>query len=91
MIDLKKSLGLAAFGVTAFAAGAALTVPVSAQVRGDYGSDRNIVHVENRLAALIGQLDRDRRDYGGHRVNAIRLMQQADGELHAAIAYDRSH
>ncbi len=79
-----------------FTAGATLTHQASAQTaqpalrgqRGERGSARNIAFVEKRLGRLIATLQRDQRDYGGHRVNAINLLQQADQQLDAAIQVD---
>jgi hypothetical protein len=90
----KTLLAAAMFAVLAFGAGAAFTAQAYAQslaVRGEGGSARNIVLVKNRLERLIDELQRDRRDYGGHRVAAIADMQQARGELQAAITYDATH
>ena len=81
--------------ISAFGAGAAFTGAAHAQtliaIRGDRGSDASVVYVRDRLGALIGQLDRDQRDYDGHRVAAINLMRQAQGQLNAALAWDRAH
>ncbi len=78
-----------------FGAGAAFTASAQAQnapaLRGEYGSARSIIRVKSRLEGLIDQLQRDQRDYGGHRVAAIAEMQRARGELQAAIDYDAGH
>jgi len=39
----------------------------------------------------IDQLQRDQRDYGGHRQQAIDLMQQARIQIIAAIEWDATH
>lgn len=78
-----------------FGAGAVFTSAANAQIapalRGEYGSARNLIGVRRRLEVLIDQLQRDQRDYGGHRVSAVADMQQARAQLDEAIEYDRSH
>ncbi|PZR58905.1 MAG: hypothetical protein DLM50_02390 [Candidatus Meridianibacter frigidus] len=61
------------------------------RLRGERGSSRNIAGVRHRLERLIDELQRDRRDYGGHREQAIDLMGQARNQLLQAEEYDRSH
>jgi Spy/CpxP family protein refolding chaperone len=97
----KAALSAAVLSVSMFAAGAALTTSAHAQMtpvpyrngglRGESGSFRNLHHVRQRLETLISELQRDQRDYGGHRVAAINLMQQARAELIQAEQYDKSH
>ena len=81
--------------VAMFGAGAAFTPVAHAQAidaaRGEYGSARNLLWARTRLEGLIDQLQRDQRDYGGHRVAAIANMQQARAQLDQAIEYDRGH
>ncbi|GAC1303541.1 MAG: hypothetical protein NVSMB21_02820 [Vulcanimicrobiaceae bacterium] len=94
-----RVLGAVALSLGVFAAGATTTQPASAQSadpatqnvraeRGERGSRHDIRSVERRLERMISRLQHDRRDYGGHRVNAIALMQQANVQLKAAIATD---
>lgn len=59
--------------------------------RGQGGSNSNIWGVRRWVENLIDQLQRDERDYGGHRVTAINDMQQARNELVAAEAYAKAH
>jgi|GEM_PF-941425 len=59
--------------------------------RGEHGSFRNIRFVRTRLERLIDELQRDRRDYGGHREQAIDLMSKARQQLLEAEAYDGTH
>lgn len=70
-------------------------IPVQASpamhLRGERGSARNIIVVRRRLEAMIDQLQRDQRDFGGHREKAVDLLQQARAELNAAIQYDATH
>jgi hypothetical protein len=92
----KAALAALVLSVPAFGAGAAFTAAAHAQtietyaaVRSDRGSDRSIRFVNARLEDLIEQLQRDRRDYGGHRVAAIENMEQARAQLVAALQDDR--
>ncbi len=76
--------------------GTTLNAPPQSQTynrnhRGERGSVRNIAQVRGRLERLIDELNRDRHDYGGHRVQAIELMQQARNQLLQAEEYDRQH
>ncbi|MDQ6930355.1 MAG: hypothetical protein M3126_06790 [Candidatus Eremiobacteraeota bacterium] len=50
-------------------------------LRGERGSLRSITQVRRHLERLIDSLQRDQRDYGGHRVRALELMQQAREQL----------
>lgn len=52
--------------------------------RGQLGSNQNLLGVRRWVDGMIGQLQRDERDYGGHRVAAIGDMQQARAQLIAA-------
>ena len=61
------------------------------RLRGERGSVRNIRNVRIRLERLIDELQRDQRDYGGHREQAIDLMQKARQQLLQAEAYDATH
>ena len=81
----------AAFTSSAHAQVVAQTQPVRPALRGERGSARNIIAVRRRLEALIDQLQRDQRDYGGHREQAIDLMQQARYQLDLAIQWDATH
>jgi hypothetical protein len=36
-------------------------------------------------------LEHDQTDYGGHRVAAIKDLQEAESELKAARSFDKSH
>ena len=66
--------------------------PVNAQhLRGNNGSDRNLRVEMRRLEQVIDMLNRDQRDYGGHRVQAIQDLQQARQQLEDALEYDRTH
>ena len=56
-------------------------------LRGQGGSNRNLLGVRRWVENMIDQLQRDQRDYGGHRVNAINDMQAARNELIAGERY----
>ncbi len=88
--------------LSAALAGTALTTVASAQqqppfaangqhLRGNHGSDRNLRVEMRRLEQVIDMLNRDQRDYGGHRVQAIQDLQQARQQLEDALEYDRTH
>ncbi len=91
----KSVLAALVLSLSMFGAGAAFTAGAQAQTmaytRGEYGSARNIMAVKSRLEVLIDQLSRDNHDYDGHRIAAINDMQQARGQLQAAIDWDASH
>ncbi len=53
-------------------------------LRGQRGSNANIWSVRKWVDRMIGELNHDERDYGGHRVAAINDMQQARAQLAAA-------
>lgn len=95
MLNYWKNLFAAALlSVSMFAAGAIATSVAHAQtmpLRGERGSARNIIVEKRRLEAVIDGLQRDRRDYGGHREAAIDDLQRARVELQAAIDYDATH
>ena len=76
--------------------GATINAPVAVtspynNLRGERGSKRNIRMVRTRLERLIDNLQRDRRDYGGHREQALDLMQRARAQLLQAEQYDQQH
>lgn len=85
----KAALATLVFCATSFGMGAVFTS--GAQARSEWGSAASIAAVRNRLDGLVDQLQRDNRDYGGHRVAAISDMQQAQAQLTAALQYDRAH
>lgn len=55
--------------------------------RGQGNSNRNLLGVRRWVENMIDQLQRDQRDYGGHRVNALNDLRQARNELIAAERY----
>jgi hypothetical protein len=52
-------------------------------------SDANLLYVRQDVEQVIDMLQRDNTDYGGHRVDAIGLMQQGREQLDAALRADR--
>ena len=79
------SLALAA--AVAFGGYAIAATSAPAAARTDCASNANIRSVHNHLDGLIDRLTHDRRDYGGHKANAIRDLSNARGELDAAAQY----
>lgn len=59
--------------------------------RWEWQSDTNLSTVRAHLQQMIDRLQRDNRDYGGHRVAAVTDMQAAVNELGFALQYARSH
>lgn len=60
-------------------------------MRGQHASNRNIRAEHHRLLRIIETLERDQRDYGGHRAKALVFLHQARTELELALQYDKSH
>lgn len=60
-------------------------------VRGERGSRQNIWRVRREVERSIDQLQRDTHDFGGHRVQAVALLQQARNQLLMAEQYDKQH
>lgn len=97
----KAGLSAVLLSVSMFGAGAAFTSSANAQMtprpyhngglRTENGSARNLHHVRQRLETLIDELRRDQQDYGGHREQALDLMQQARGQLIQAEQFDAAH
>jgi hypothetical protein len=54
-------------------------------------SDTNVEAVIEGLNGANSQLERDQRDYGGHRVAAIADIQKAVQELREALNFDKTH
>lgn len=63
----------------------------SPQMRGQMGSNQNIAQIEQRLNHIMNQLAHDKRDYGGHKAKAIKLLQQAQEQLSKAEQYAGAH
>jgi hypothetical protein len=54
-------------------------------------SDSNLRWARRRVEENIDMLQHDRHDYGGYRVRAIALFQQAREQLTLGLRYDTSH
>lgn len=65
--------------------------PARPGLRGGRGSDQNLRVEIRRLERVIDMLQRDQHDYGGHRVQAINLLQQARAQLAEGLQYDKGH
>ena len=98
MKNWKTALGALVLSISTFGAGAAFTtaahaqpMPATTPFRGERGSARNIAYVRAHLERLIDELQRDQRDYDGHREQAIDLMQQARNQLILALQWDATH
>jgi hypothetical protein len=91
----KAALASLLIAGSSFGAGAVFTASAHAQTfvptRSERGSAQNLMHARRRLEGIVDQLQRDRHDYGGHRVAAIGDLQQAREQLDEAIEYDRAH
>jgi hypothetical protein len=92
LLALVGALAGVAFGSAASAQTIAQNVghPPAMHLRNGANSDRNLRQVRRRLEGMIDQLQRDQRDYDGHRVKAIADLQQARAEIDAALQYDNS-
>ncbi|MBC5799952.1 MAG: hypothetical protein GIX03_15930 [Candidatus Eremiobacteraeota bacterium] len=78
--------------IAGFAIGTAGIGSAMAQLERNQGaSDASLHSVRMRIEMEITNLERDRRDYGGHRVNAIKALNTAHRELLAGEEYARAH
>jgi len=57
----------------------------------DNRSDRNLLAVRGNVERIVDMLQRDNHDYGGHRVAAIGLLQQARTDLTLGLRADARH
>ena len=78
-------------GTGAVLPGAAMAQSSSAGKRNLATSNASMNAVRNDVQALTGALNQATGDYGGHRLNAIKAMQNAIGELNAGLAYQQTH
>ena len=70
---------------------AAVAVPYEPAWPVDNRSDANLVQVRRDIENVIDNLQRDDRDYGGHRSDAISLLQSGSQQLDDALRYDGRH
>jgi len=54
-------------------------------------SDANLSYVKEHVMTAISRLQSDSHDYGGHRVDAVNDLNQANAFLGEALSYDQSH
>ena len=99
----KAGITSAIFSLSMLGVGAALTPAAHAQatmapapyhtpfMRGEYRSNKNVRFVRMRLERVIDMLQHDRHDYGGHREQALDLLQQARAQLLQAEQYEAAH
>jgi hypothetical protein len=90
------ALALALAAGTIAAAGAQTTVAPGAPMpmasgRTQGQSNGSIAKASNRVGMMISALQKDDKDYGGHRVTAISDLTNAQNELNAAAQYADSH
>jgi hypothetical protein len=90
LIVLAAGLGATALGTVA---SAQQQFPVNnpAATRSNRGSDQNLRREIHRLEGVIDMLQRDRHDYGGHRVAAIADLQRAREQLEQGLQFDNNH
>jgi hypothetical protein len=92
LIVLSAALAGTALGTVASAQQQPQPYAMGAQhLRGNRGSDQNIRREYRKLEQVIDGLQRDQRDYGGHRAQAIQDLQRARQQLDEALEYDRTH
>jgi len=93
ILNWKAALGAAVLSLSTFGAGAAWTASAQARpaiplARADERGDRNLRIDRQRIETIIDQLQRDPRDYGGHREQAVDLLSQARAQIDAGLVYE---
>ena len=91
LIALAAAIGATAVGTAASAQQLPVNPAYAQTLRSGQGSDRNLRAEMRRLEQVIDSLQRDRHDYGGHREQAVDLLQRARQQLEDALEYDRTH
>lgn len=86
-----KKLLLAGLGAALVTAGAVGVAGAQNYIRPDGRSNANLRYVRQTIDRDIATMQHDQRDYGGHRVAAIKDLQNARAEINAAEQYDRNH
>jgi hypothetical protein len=61
------------------------------QYGGQYGSNVSVWTIEHHIRRVIAALEKDDRDYGGHRVRALSFLHNAHTELRAAEQFASAH
>ena len=93
------TLGMAAIVAATSAAASAQSNPYNYNPNYNYSNPYqyrqqsliNVGKIARGVQGGINHLNRDSRDYGGHRVNAISNLQNAENELQQAAAYAQAH
>jgi hypothetical protein len=80
-INLRSGLLALAFALTFMAIGAGIA----------FASQPYMVNARNDLQAALTQLQSAQQDKGGHRSNAINLVQEAIRQVNLGIQYSASH
>lgn len=75
--------------VIAFVLGAALAVPATLVLA--KAAHPQIVAAQKALGTAKMHLNKAAHDFDGHRVKAIQLIEQAEGELKAALDWAAAH
>jgi hypothetical protein len=70
---------------------AAQLASASSALRGQCASDVDLNQVRRDVERVIDVLQRDNSDYGGHRADALALLQQGRQQLVDAIQWDATH
>ena len=91
LMDRKGFLGAAAAAGLGAAALSSPAIAASPDARLDAMSNRNLSYMMTIIQATIDDLNQDQPDYGGHRVQAISLLQQAKAQLQAGLDYFKAH
>ena len=78
---MKRTTFIGSAGVTALAA----YVPAAALAQSQGASDEDLRVARATITGLIAQLQTERADYGGHRVEAIKNFNVALDEVNAAL------
>jgi hypothetical protein len=78
-------------GLVLGASTTAFTQAPPAQRPGNGARHPHIVAAERSLKHAERQLEEAAHHFGGHRVRALELVKQAEGEVREAIGYARAH
>jgi len=70
---------------------ACVTIALTQPLIGTAIADSNMNEALENLQKARENLQQATPDKGGHRVNAIKLVNQAISEIRAGVEYDRSH
>lgn len=90
--NLVAAIGVAGIlASSAVAATAQTTYAVPVTPGGQYYSNLNLERIADRIQRQMAFLNKDDRDYGGHRVNSINDLHAAHDQLKAAEAYALAH